>query len=104
MERLRYLGIHLDKQLLLLSDLFIPENYFFLHPVTERLSNDCVNHVYEPLTWDFVHVTIVWKIVRNLWILPGSLKYALYVQILILRNVEHFDIIAFDTAKWSEAD
>ena len=104
MERLRYLGIHLDKQLLLLSDLFIPENDFFLHPVTERLSNDCVNHVYEPLTWYFVHVTIVWKIVRNLRILPGSLEYALYAQILILRNVEYFDIIAFDTAKWSEAD
>ena len=68
------LRVHLYEQLLLLCDLFVAQNYFFLHPITERLSNDCVDHVDEPLTWDFVHVTIVREVVRDLWVLSGSLE------------------------------
>ena len=68
------LRIHLYEQLLLLSDLFVAPSYFFLHPITERLSNDCVDHVDEPLTRDFVHVAIVREVVRDLWVLPGSLE------------------------------
>ena len=73
-ECLGDLRVHLYEQLLLLSDLIVAESYFFLHPITERLSNDCVDHVDEPLTWDFVHVTIVREVVRDLRVLPGSLE------------------------------
>ena len=73
-ERLGDLRVHLYEQLLLLCDLFVAQNYFFLHPITERLSNNCIGHVDEPLTWDFVHVTIVREVVRDLWVLSGSLK------------------------------
>ena len=73
-ECLGDLRIHLYEQLLLLSDLFVAQSYFFLYPITKRLSNDCVDHVDEPLTWDFVHVTIVRKVVWDLWVLPGSLE------------------------------
>ena len=73
-ECLGDIRVHLYEQLLLLSDFFVAESYFFLHPITEWLSNDCVDHVDEPLTWDFVHVTIVRKIVWDLWVLPGSLE------------------------------
>ena len=73
-ECLGDLRVHLYEQLLLLGDLFVAQSDFFLHPITERLSNDCVDHVDEPLTWDFVHVTIVREVVRDLWVLPGSLE------------------------------
>ena len=68
------LRVHLYEQLLLLCDLFVAQSDFFLHPITERLSNNCIGHVDEPLTWYFVHVTIVREVVRDLWVLPGSLK------------------------------
>ena len=72
-ECLSNLRVHLYEQLLFLSDLVVAQSDFFLHPITERLSNDCVDHVDEPLTWDFVHVTIVREVVRDLRVLPGSL-------------------------------
>lgn len=68
----------------------------------EWLSDDCINHIYEPLTWHFVHVTVFGKVVRNFWIFLGRLKYAGNVEVLIMRGVEHLDIVAFDATRLLE--
>ena len=62
------------------------------------MSDNRVSHVDEPLAWDLVHVTVLWKEFADLRCLPDLLEYAADAERLILWAVEHLDVIALDTA------
>ena len=48
-----------------------------------------------------MHVPVIWKIVTDSWVLPGCLEYTFNTQVLILRHVHDFDIIAVDATRGS---
>ena len=43
-----------------------------------------------------MHITVFWKIHVDLRVFLCCFKYFLNTEVLILRAVEHFDVIAFD--------
>lgn len=43
-----------------------------------------------------MHVPVVGEVLIDLWVLSGCLKYALNAEILVLRYVHDFDVVAFD--------
>ena len=43
-----------------------------------------------------MHVAVFWKEVFELWSFLGLLKYALNVEVLVLRNVAHLDVVALN--------
>ena len=51
-----------------------------------------------------MHVAVFWKVVADLWNFSGLLKHAFNAEVLILRDVEVLDVIAFDTARLLETE
>jgi len=91
------LRIHLDVEILLLGKILIAVDDFLFDPDTEWLSDDRVGQVDEPLSRHLVHVAIFWKEGADLRRLSGLFEYATYIERLVLRAVEHLDVIARDT-------
>ena len=102
MEGLRNLWVHVDQKILLLCQFLVATDNLVLDPSGEGLSDDRVSHVYEPLARDLVYVTIFGKVVRDFRVLLGRLKYARNAEILVLRDVHDFHVVAFDAARFSE--
>ena len=97
-ESLGNLGVHLDQEILLPSQVFVASCDLILDPGAEGLSDDRVGHVDEPLPRHLVHVAVFRKVVADLWGFPGALEYALNAEVLVLRDVEHLDVVALDAA------
>ena len=45
-----------------------------------------------------MHVAVIWEEAADLWRLPGLFEYAGDAQILVLRAIEHLDVVALDAA------
>ena len=96
MESLGYLRVHFNQKVLLLREFFIAILDLGLYPTLERLTQNGVSDVDQPLTWDFVHIPGVRKVVVDSGILSSGLEYSLNRQCFVLRNVHDFYIIAFN--------
>ncbi len=51
-----------------------------------------------------MHVAVFWKVVADLWNFSGLLKHAFNAEVLILRDVEHLDVVALDAAPILDMD
>ena len=68
-EDLRYLGVHLDHELVLRDVLLVPDLHAGLRPCCERLANDGVKYVDRPLTRYTMAVLVVRKIMLDLGVM-----------------------------------
>ena len=58
-----------------------------VHPVLERLSVLCVDHIRKPLSWQQVDLFLVRQIQHEIGKLFSFLEHSSYADILILRAV-----------------
>ena len=79
-----------------MSELFISNFYFSLDPLAKALPYNCIDDIDQPLARNFVHVSVFREVVINLWRLPRLRKNTDNVQRLILRDVEHLDLVALN--------
>ena len=96
MESFGYFFVHLDQQLLLLSQLLVAIRDFSLHPLTEWFTNDCIGDVDEPLPGHFVHVSIFRQMLAYIRILSSLLQDVHNAQVLVLWHKEHLYVVTFN--------
>ena len=104
MEGFGNVRVHLDVELLLGRQLFIAALDLQLDPASKGFTANCEGEIDEPLARHLVHVTVFWEIVGDFRVFPSCLKYALNAEILVLRDVEHLDVVTFDAARLSEVN
>lgn len=67
-----------------------------VHPVLERLSVLCVDHIREPLTRQQVDLSLVRQMQHKIGKLPGFLEHASYTDVLVLRTVNRRVLVLLD--------
>ena len=51
-----------------------------------------------------MHIAVFRQVIVDSGVLSGCLKYLHYVEILVLRNIEHLDVIALDATRLLDTD
>ena len=68
----------------------------FADPCGEWFSDDSIDHVYDPLSWQTMDVSVFWEVLVDLLNLPSKLQNRLNLQSLVHWNVEDLDVFGFD--------
>ena len=102
MEGFGNVRVHLDVELLPLSQRFIAVFDLQLDPASKGFTANYEGEIDEPLARHLVHVTVFREIVGDFRVFPTRLKYALDAEVLVLRDVKHLDVITFDAARLLE--
>ena len=99
LERCSNLWIHVNEQVLLLRKFLVAVGDFGANPSSKCIAHERICHVDEPLAGYLMHVTVIRQETADPRVLLCLLKDAFDAQVLILRDVEHLDIVTFDATR-----
>ena len=96
LERSVDVWIHLDVKVLLLGQDGVTISYFLPDPIGECITDHGVGDIAQPRSRNLENVSLVWDVPWSVLVLVDLLENLLQPETVVLRDVEHFDIVALD--------
>ena len=95
-EDARDVGVEAHQHILLILDLYVTLSNFSIYPLFERIAYDGINQVTEIGSRQLPDLPLDGQVVEDLGMLLYELEHQLDLETLILRYVDHPDVLALD--------
>ena len=96
LERSVDVWVHLDVEVLLLGHDDVAICYLLPDPIGEVVADHCIGNIAQPRSRYLENVPLVWYVAWSVLVLVNLLEDHLQPETVVLRDVEHFDIVALD--------
>ena len=96
LERSIYVWVHLDVEVLLVGHGRVAIFYLLLDPIGEGVADYGIGDIAQPCSRNLENVSFIWYVAWSVLVLVDLLKDHLQPETVVLRDVEHLDIVALD--------
>ena len=92
----RHLRIHGDHDLLFLVHERVPFLHLLRNPAFEFVTDHGRKDINQPLLWDLWHIDLFRQVHIDDWMVCGVFQDLIDRQVLVLRDVDRFDLVVRD--------